>query len=155
MRVIAMSIVLSALAIGPTKANHYMQNADPGVVGAFQQLLQVYGSACQSGNGQACTVYRALDQEAAATLNAGYNCQMGDQQACSYYQYAVGQLQMAYAQTQQALAAAQQSGGGMGLSHEQRMQQIQAWGAQRNQAFQQRMQRMDQNHQSFIEMIRQ
>jgi len=88
----ALAFAVVAAQGSPAKADHYLSSADPTVVAGFQQLLQVYGNACQLGNPQSCSVYQLLDGEAIQTLSAGYDCQQGDQQACDYYNYSVGEL---------------------------------------------------------------
>jgi len=158
MNFVKASLLALALAT-PAKANHYMASADPSVVAAFQQLMQVYGGACQGGHQGSCQAFQMLDQEAATTLNAGYQCAFeGNQQSCGYYQYSIGQLQQLYTQTEAAIASSggnYANGGTYGTTHAQRMQQIQDWGQQRLEIGRQNSALMDQRHNSFMEMLRQ
>ena len=158
----ALAFAVVAAQGSPAKADHYLSSADPTVVAGFQQLLQVYGNACQLGNPQSCSVYQLLDGEAIQTLSAGYDCQQGDQQACDYYNYSVGELNQIYTQTTQALQSGSGGnvGGGfggnpLGSTHQQRLQQIQNWGQQRLDWGRQQSAIQQQNHDSFLERLRQ
>ena len=143
-------------------ADHWMQTADPQVVMALNQLAMSYAQHCQMGNPQACQAYQSVQQQGAAMLNAGYDCQVaGNPQACAYYQHAYGQLATAWQQVQQAMTmgAMQQpmapSGGNpLGATHQERMGAIQQWGQERMQWGQQRMDQMEQNHQRFMQTLR-
>ena len=90
-------------------------------------------------------------------LNAGFDCQAyGNQQSCAYYQQAYRELEVFYTQ---ALQTAQQANVGVAqgysqAAHLQRMQEIHDFGVANTQAFNQRMQAMDLQHQQFIDMIR-
>ncbi|MEZ5715823.1 MAG: hypothetical protein R3D85_12000 [Paracoccaceae bacterium] len=146
---------------GPGLAQNYMMNADPQVVQAINEIAYVYQLYCSSGSAQACNALPMIQQGAQETLMLGQNCQMGDQNACATYQEQLWELQAAHSQAMvdfQQLQTAQYGGGlgaDPGLTHEQRMQQIQQWGAQNTANFNSRMEQMDRNHQSFLEMLRQ
>lgn len=147
---------------GPAKADHYYATADPQVLQAINQMMGMLGQACNMGNAQACNAIPLMQQQAHMMLSAGYDCRMqGNQNACNFYQQNVWQLREAQQQVQMAAQQGrlmQQQGGtapGMGMTHEQRMQQIHNFGVQNTQNFNNRMQRMDQNHKKFIEMLRQ
>lgn len=145
---------------GPGQAQNYMSSADPMVVQAINEIIYVYQLYCNAGEMQACNTLPMIEQGAQETLALGQNCQMGDQAACSTYQEHLWELQGAHSQAMVSynqLQAAQSGGqsGDMGLTHEQRMQQLQQWGAQNQANHDYRMQQMDQSHQQFIEMLRQ
>ena len=142
-----------------TATNHWMQSADPQVLQALNELVMVYGNACQNGNPQACQMVQNVQQQGGTMLNAGYECQAnGNQQACQFYQYSYGQLEQAYTATQQAMMQGQfqapQPGYSDGTTHAQRMQQIQNWGQQRLEWGRQQQQMSDRNHQQFMENLR-
>ena len=158
--------ILGAFAVafglsGPVAADHYYATADPQVVQAINEIITVLGQGCNMGNGPACNAIPMFQQQAHMMLSAGYDCRMGNQQACGFYQQNLWQLRDAHTQVQYAANQGrlmQQYGqptDGMGLTHEQRMQQIHNFGAQNTANFNARMQQMDTNHQKFIEMIRQ
>lgn len=157
---LALSCALGLAA--PAKADHYYATADPQVVQAINEMIQVLGQGCNAGNGPACNAIPVLQQQAHLMLSAGYDCQArGDQQSCQFYNQNYWQLSDAYQQMSYAvqqgrlLSAYGQPGPGMGLSHAERMQQIHNFGIQNQMNFQARMQRMDSNHQQFLEYIRQ
>lgn len=142
-----------------TRADHWMQTADPQVLQALNDLIGVYGNACQMGNPQACQVTQNIQQTGGMMLNAGYECQVnGNPQACQFYQQAYGQLEQTYTATQQAMMSGQvqaaPQGYGDGSTHAQRMQQIHNWGQQRLEWGRQQQQMMDNNHQQFLDYLR-
>jgi hypothetical protein len=179
-RLAAALIALSCAA--PAAADHWRQTADPQVVQALEQLVQVYGGFCQQGNQQACQMAQTVQGYGIAMLNAGYDCQMqGNQQACAYYQNAYGMLSQTYAETARAMGQfggmqpgqggqppqygvpqgqwgmPQPGAGGvnpLGQTHEERMQAIQNWGNDRTQWHQNRMQQMDRSHEAFMNTLR-
>lgn len=141
-------------------ADHYMASADPQVVQAITEIIQVLGQACNMGNGQACNAIPLAQQQAHVMLSAGYDCQRRNQQACAFYQQNLWQLQAAYQQTAMAVqsgALMQNRGGGagMGLTHEERMQQIHAMGQASLDYGRQVSDSMDRSHQQFMEYLRQ
>ncbi len=161
MRLFALAALASLMvwASPAARANHWMQTADPQVVQALNELIMVYGNACQMGNPQACQVTQSLQQNGSMMLNAGYECQnTGNPQACNFYNQAYGQLEQTYMATQQAMMAGQvqaaPQGYGNGTTHAQRMQQIHNWGQQRLEWGRQQQQMMDNNHQQFLEYLR-
>ena len=151
---------LVASGIGErAQSNHWMQTADPQVLQALNELISVFGNACQNGAQQACQMVQNVQQQGGMMLNAGYECQTSNNaQACQFYQYSYGQLEQAYYATQQAVAqgqfAAPQPGYSDGTTHAQRMQQIQNWGEERLEWGRQQQQMVDQNHQQFLEYLR-
>ena len=154
-------VAATALAAGlsaPAAADHWMQTADPQVVQALNEMIQVYGSGCQMGNPQACQMMQIIQQQGGTMLNAGYECQMnGNPQACQFYQYSYNSLEQAYYATHQAMTQGQLAPvqpGYSGSTHAQRMQEIHNWGQQRLQWGRQQQQMMDQNHQQFLEYLR-
>ena len=160
MRAKVIAALFAVIASGSTVgANHWMQTADPQVVQALNELVSVYGSACQYGNQQACQMANLVQQQGAVMLNAGYECQAnGNPQACQFYQYSYGQLEQAYYATQQAINQGRfqaQQPGYDSSTHAQRMQQIHNWGQQRLEWGRQQQSIMDQNHQQFMDYIRQ
>ncbi|MEL6639822.1 MAG: hypothetical protein AAFP98_00685 [Pseudomonadota bacterium] len=158
-----MSLAAAALSLAATtaSANHYLQGADPQVVGAINEMVMVLNQACNYGNGPACNAIPMLQQQAHLMLSAGYDCQYGGQQAaCNFYSQNYQQLSYAYQQTMTAFQSgylAQNTGGGagMGLTHAQRMQQIHDWGAQRLAYGNQVQQTMETSQQNFLETLRQ
>lgn len=161
MRVFSSIALALALLAAPmaARANHWMQTADPQVLQALNELMMVYGNACQMGNPQACQVTQAIQQSGAMMLNAGHQCRTtGDPQACQFYNYAYGQLEQTYMATQQAMMAGQvqaaPQGYGAGTTHAQRMQQIHNWGQQRLDIGRQNQQILDNNHARFMEYLR-
>lgn len=160
MRALFIAALALTLAAPAARANHWMQTADPQVLQALNELVMVYGNACQMGNPQACQVTQSIQQSGSMMLNAGYECQVnGNPQACQFYNHAYGQLEQTYMATQQAMMAGQvqaaPQGYGTGTTHAQRMQQIHNWGQQRLEWGRQQQQMMDNNHQQFLEYLRQ
>lgn len=152
-------VFLSLVPGTATANNHWMQSADPQVLQALNELMMVYGSACQTGNPQACQMVQNVQHQGGMMLNAGHECRVnGNPQACQFYQYSYGQLEQAYAATQQAMMQgrfqAPQPGYSDGTTHAQRMQQIQNWGQQRLEWGRQQQQMVDQNHQQFMDYLR-
>ncbi|MDO9526761.1 MAG: hypothetical protein Q7J57_14690 [Gemmobacter sp.] len=161
------ALTLIALASVPFRAgaDHWRQTADPQVVQALNELVQIHGGLCQQGNPQACQMLQSVQSHGSMMLNAGYDCQtQGNAQACAWYQQAYAMLSQTYAQTQQAMmqgqfSAAQtgaQYGGGQmpGSTHEDRMRQIQNWGQERLQWGADSSARMDRQHQQFMQTLR-
>lgn len=112
---------------------------------------------CQMGNPAACANVQPIQAEAEYLLQAGQYCaQTGDQNACGYFQGGVAQVQMAYNQiaAQMQPAPAYDPYNPLGATHEDRMMAIQQFGAMNTQIFSQRMQQMDQNHERFLDFIR-
>jgi hypothetical protein len=160
MKTIAFAVAVATLGMTEAKANHYMQTADPQVVNAINEMIGALSQGCNYGNSAACNAVVLLQQQAHFMLSAGYDCsQRGDQQACAFYNQNYGQLEQAYNELSMIMqngGLVQNTGGGqgMGLTHEQRMQQIHDFGAQNTANFQARQATMDQNHQNFLATIR-
>ena len=138
-----------------------MQTADPQLIQALNELAMIYGNACQMGNTQACSMAQNIQSQGGMMLNAGFECQVNSNpQACAFYQNAYAQLSQTYAATQQAMMQGQIQqpspgyDGQAGTTHAERMQQIQNWGQERLQWGQQQQQMMDNNHQKFMEYLR-
>ena len=152
---------LSLAAFTPAAADHWRATADPQVLQALSDLASFYGQYCQTGAQVACDAYQGLQQAGTALLNASYDCKVeGDQQACGEYQTGYDNLATAYQKAQQLMAGGgtQPSGGGvnpLGETHQDRMRAIQQWGQDRTQWGQQQMRQADQNHQNFLNSIRQ
>ncbi len=130
------ALVLSIPLCGAAQADHYLQTADPQVVQAINELIQVYGGACQQGHQQACNIAQLIQQQGGMMLNAGYDCQtQSNQQACVFYRQAYGQMEQTYYQTQQAINEGRFGAGSANnysqYDHSQRMQEIHNWGQQR------------------------
>lgn len=147
---------------GAAKADHYFATADPVVVQQINQIITTLGQACNMGNAQACNAIPLVQQQAHSMLSAGYDCRMqGNQNACAFYQQNLWQMQDAHRQVQMAAQQGQlmqptgNAAPGMGMTHAQRMQQIHDFGAQNTANFNQRMKKMDENHNKFIQMLRQ
>lgn len=159
-----LAITLTGLAFaGPGAADHWTATADPQVVQALNELAWVYGSYCQQGNPQACQALQAVQQQGGMMLNAGYDCQMqGNPQACQYYQQAYGVLAATHGQVAQAMSMGQmqQPASGMGgvnplgATHADRMNTIQQWGQDRANWAANRSIQMDQQHQQFMQQLR-
>ena len=150
-----LAAVILSVAASTASANHYLQTADPQVVGAINEMVTVLGQACNMGNGPACNAIPMLQQQAHIMLSAGYDCQYGQQQACAFYNQNYQQLAEAYQQTIFAFQSGyltQNTGGGagMGMSHAQRMQQIHDWGQQRLDYGRQSQAILDQSHANFM-----
>lgn len=151
----------AALGIAATtaSANHYLQSADPQVVGAINEIIMVLGQSCNIGNAAACNAIPLAQQEAHAMLLSGYDCQTGNAQACGFYQQNVYQLEQTYNQVATALQSgwlSQNTGGaGAGLSHADRMAQIHQWGRDRLEYGRQSQAILDANHDRFMEYLRQ
>lgn len=153
------TVVLAGVLAGAGHAQNFFAGDDPQVVQAINEVAFVYQSFCNNGNMQACNMGPMIQQGGQETLALGRNCQMGDQAACSSYQEHLMELQAAHSQAvnaYQQLQSAQYAGQGAGdgLTHQQRMQQIQQWGAQNQANYQSRMQQMDRSHQQFLDMLR-
>lgn len=131
---------------------------DPQVVQALNEMLYAHGVNCQYGNQDSCWTANYIQQYGSQMLQAGNACQYGNQQACAFYNQAYQELSWAYGEFQQqqwAAQAMQQQPQGYALSHQQRMQQIQQWGAQNTANWNARQAANDASHQRFIESIRQ
>jgi hypothetical protein len=158
---VEMKTLVAAAAImvsAPAMADHWRQTADPQLVVMFEQLMSFYAMNCQMGDQNACLGYEAAGQQGIAMLNASYDCvAANNQMACNFYQQSAQQLMGATQQVQQFM------GGGLdpsavnplGATHQDRMANIEAWGAQNTANWQDRMTTMDTNHNAFIDMIRQ
>lgn len=162
MKRILLALACAAGLGAPAAADHYYQTADPQVVQAINEMVYALGQGCNAGNAQACQAVPLLQQQAHFMLSAGYDCvAQGNQQACAFYQQQIWQLQEAYQQVSFAVQQGYlmrpygQPSAGMGLTHEQRMQQIHNFGVQNRLNFQNRMATMDANHQQFLDYIRQ
>jgi hypothetical protein len=153
------SVAISICLSGVATADHWLQTADPAVVQALNEMVQVYGGVCQQGNPQGCQAMQYVQQLGGQMLNAGYECQTaGNQQACQFYQQAYNQLEQDYYATQQAVNQGQfaaQQPGYDGSTHAERMQEIHNWGQQRLDWGRQQGAINDQNHQKFLEYLRQ
>lgn len=160
---LAVAVILFAGSLTPAVGQNWAQTADPQVVQALNELVQVYGGYCQQGNPQACQMVQEVQNHGGAMMNAGYDCQaMGNQQACAWYRNAYAMLEQTYAQTVYALQQGQlaQPGGGgggvnpLGATHEDRMLAIQNWGQERLQWGQDRSNMMEQSHENFMNTLR-
>lgn len=161
MKRLVLTLLFSFSMASTSKANHYYETADPGVVQAINEMIMVLGQGCNAGNAPACNSIPLLQQQAHLMLSAGYECNYGNPQACSFYQQNLWQLNEAYQQLSYAVQQGRmttpygQPTTGMGLSHAERMQAIHNFGVQNRINFNNRMSTMDANHQRFLEMIRQ
>ena len=155
----AAAAAISLGIAGAAYSEDYMQTADPQVVQALNDMIQVYGGLCQQGNPQGCNMMQYIQQTGGQMLRAGNDCQVnGSQQACQFYQQAYRTLEQAYYETEAAVNRGQfssQQPGYSALAHQQRMQEIDKWGQQRLQWGQNQSNMMDQRHQQFLEYLRQ
>lgn len=150
-------LMSAALALG-VSTGAQAQGQDPQVVQALNEMIYAFGVNCQYGNAQACQSANYIQGYGGQMLQAGTACQYGNQQACQFYQQAYYELSGVYSQFQQqqwAMQAMQQQPQGYGLTHQQRMQQIQNFGAQNTANWNARQAANDAAHQRFIESIRQ
>jgi hypothetical protein len=146
------------------------QSLDPRVLGPLQVLFQAAAGQCQAGNPVACQQAQQLQQAGMQLTQAQGACQMGNQQACMVFQNGAQQIVGAYQQLQMQ----QQMQGGMAgvpgggpapsqgystqqmqFDHQQRMQQQQQQFQQHQQMMRQQQQLNDQNHQRFMQQLRQ
>lgn len=129
---------------------------DPGVMQALSSMSMAFGQSCQMGDQQACYAYQYVQDIGNYMFGASDACLQGNQQGCMAYMQAYQQLDADYGMFLQQYAGAQQfsGGGGMGMTHDQRMQEIARMGAQNTANWQARQQANDQAHQRFIESIR-
>ena len=150
--VFAAALAFSALSL-PAQAQ------DPQVVQALNELYYVHSANCQYGNQESCWAAQYVQQRGGQMIQAGQACQyQNNQQACNFYNNAYSELSTAYnamQQSQWAQQAMQQPGAGLGTTHEQRMAEIQNWGAQNTANWNAQQATNDANHQRFIESIRQ
>lgn len=154
MRISILAALLAISVTGHAKA----QQQDPQVVQALNEMIYAFGVNCQYGNQQACQSANYIQSYGGQMLQAGNACQFGNQQACQFYQQAYYELSGVYSQFQQqqwAAQAMQKQPQGYALSHQQRMQQIQQFGAQNTANWNRQQAANDAAHQRFIESIRQ
>ncbi|MDQ2094046.1 hypothetical protein [Rhodalgimonas zhirmunskyi] len=162
---LGLCLSLGAVPAGEADAQQYgtPPGVDPQLYGMVSQIVMTLGNACNMGNGQACQLAQMAQQEAQVVFQAGYQCQMtGDPNACGFYQQNAMQIGQIYQQIQMAQMQGQfnqpipgATGPGMGLTHEQRMQQIQQMGQQSTQNWRDNGRLMDKRHQDFLNTLRQ
>lgn len=131
----------------------------PSVAQPLGQLMNAAAQMCQMGNPQACGFHQQLAMMGNQLMYTQSMCQQGDQNACYQLNMAAMQLnsevQTMMMQQQANAAAAAGMGGGMGMSHQERMAtQRQAFQNHQNMV-QQRSDAMDRSHASFMEYLRQ
>lgn len=151
----AAALVLAGLGGTAASAEHYMQTADPQVVGMINQVVGMYRQACQMGHQTGCQLERMAMSEGHYLLSTGYNCMAnGNQQDCGYYQQAVVGLQNNVMQMQQTQLGSAGMGNPLGATHGERMQNIHNWGESRMEWGQQQSAIMDQRHEQFMQTLR-
>ncbi|WP_123642413.1 hypothetical protein [Histidinibacterium lentulum] len=150
------TLKLAAIALAglgtAASADHYMQSADPQVVGMINTIVGMYQQGCQMGNPMGCELAQMAMSEGHYLLNAGYECMRGNQEACWFYQQGT---QAAYNNMMQ-MQQAQLGGGGnpLGATHEERMTNIHNWGQSRLEWGNQQSAIMDQRHEQFMQTLR-
>lgn len=134
-----------------------MQN-DNTLMSVINQMMYTLGASCQSGNSQACNGYNYVQSAGNYMMSASNACSMGDRNACNAYAQGYQQLNQDYAlfSRQYAGAGMPQPGGSPGYNstHEQRMRDIQNFGANNTKQWQNNMNRMDRNHDAFMNSLR-
>ena len=160
MNIAATVALLTGAFAGVAQADHWRQTADPQVVQALNELMQVYNYYCNSGDQYACNSANNVYQSGLALLNAGYDCQaMNNRQACQYYEGSYNELAMAYNQINQVVPQQQyadlvNSGNPLGGTHGERMDTIAAWGQDRLDWGTTQGALMDSNHDAFMQTLR-
>lgn len=153
-------LALAGTCATAVHADHWRQTADPQVVQALNELMQVYGYYCSNGDQYACNSANNVYQSGLAMLNAGYDCQVqGNSQACQYYQGAYSDLSTAYGQINQTIPQQQysdlmNSGNPLGATHADRMDNIATWGQDRLDWGATQGAISDTNHDAFMQTLR-
>jgi len=76
MKILACAATALVMLCAPAKADHWLQTADPQTLNGINELLIVYGSACQSGIPAGCQSAQYIQQLSGQMLNADYHCKM-------------------------------------------------------------------------------
>jgi hypothetical protein len=123
-------------------------------------MSMAYGGACQMGDQQACAAFRYIQDISGFLMYTNEYCVQGVQQACIDFQQAYGQLDYDYGQFSayyQPQAPMPQGGtvNPLGATHEERMQNIQNWGAQMQAQGAANSALLDQRHADFMATINQ
>lgn len=155
---IAFAAVLASTAVDAQQ--FYGMENDPGVMDALNNMGMAFGQACQMGDPQGCNSYQYVQQLGNYMYGASSACMQGDQMGCQAYMQVYQQLDSDYGMFVQQYSGGQQFAGGFNgaanasaATHEQRMQQIQAMGAQSTANWQANNAQMDANHAAFMSTI--
>ena len=124
-----------------------------------QQMAGSFAPSCQMGDPNACGAMSYVLEMEYLMEQAYWACQQGNQMACGVGQQAEGTLLSGYSQWQQANMGDVSGGGAapaydpnnvLGPTHQDRMNAIAGFGAANTQAFQERMNGMDAQHEQFM-----
>ena len=145
------------------QAQQYTPGVDPNLVMALDQIISYVWQNCQMGNQGACQYAQQIQMDAQNLIGAGQYCyQTNDPNACQFYQNGIWEVEQAYGQMHQQMAGSQMPAGPsydpnnpMGATHEERMANIAAFGAQNTQNWVDRGAASDANQAAFIDYIRQ
>lgn len=157
MRKLLVGLAFAAVATGAQAQNFTPMQNDQLLLQAINTMAYTLGGNCQSGIQASCQAYNYIMNNAGSMSQASDACLQGNQQGCQYYVMYYRQMETDYntfTQSMQSSGGGQYAGTGgvnpLGETHQDRMNAIQNFGAQNTQNYQQRMDQMDRNQQSWM-----
>jgi hypothetical protein len=130
------------------------------LVMALDQMISYVYMGCQMGDQNSCMNAQMMQQQGANLIGAGQYCyQTNDPNACAFYQQGVMQVQNAYGMMMQSSGGQMTQmpgvdpGNPLGATHDQRMANIAAWGAQNTQNWQNGMAANEASVNSFLDNV--
>ncbi len=159
---LVLALVLGAPLAPAAQAQQFAPGVDPNLVMALDQMISYVWMGCQMGDQNSCLYAQNMQQQATDLIGAGQYCfQTNDPNACAFYNQGYMQAQQAYAMMAQSAGGqmAQMPGNDpsnpLGATHDQRMANIAAWGAQNTTNWQNGMAASEANTNAFIDYINQ
>ena len=156
-RPLALAFLLAAPLAPQAQAQQFAPGVDPNLVMALDQMISYVYMGCQMGDQNSCMNAQMMQQQGANLIGAGQYCyQTNDPNACAFYQQGVMQVQNAYGMMMQSSGGQMTQmpgvdpGNPLGATHDQRMANIAAWGAQNTQNWQNGMAANEASVNSFL-----
>lgn len=144
---------------GPTQAQQfYGMEYDQGLMQALNSMYGYYGNSCQMGDQNGCYAVSYLNDVSNYMMGASNACLQGNQMGCQAYMQVYQQVSNDYGMFNQQMAGMQQQQpydpNAFAMQHQQNMQDIQNWGAQNTQDFNNRMAADTAQHERFMQTLR-
>lgn len=166
MRKSLLGAMLGATVFIPqAQADHYRATIDPQVYYAGEEVFSIMSFVCNSGMRQLCNVLPQVRQELNNHYHLSYACKAeGNAAACTKYQQESQNLFQLQQQLRTKMAAGAAAtpgatpgvtpGPAAGTTHQERMQQIQQWGAMMKQRGADSMKTLESMQKGALDMIR-